>query len=88
VGAREVGVEPVADPERPARPQPVQRGEEQLRLGLADADRLGARGVLERRDDRPRARPRAVGHREGLVTPAAQQRRAAAERLGARRSSS
>ena len=45
----EVGVDAVADHERPARPEPVQRGLHERRLGLADASRPCAR-----RPSRPR----------------------------------
>ena len=56
-GARagHVGVEAIADHERAARAQPVQRREEELGLGLAHRARLRAGGGLDRGDDRRRS---------------------------------
>ena len=74
----EVGVHAVADDQRPAGTEPVQRGADELGVGLADVAARARRRGLDRGDDRARARPRAVGHRERRVAPGAHELGAAA----------
>jgi hypothetical protein len=77
VGRAEVGIDAVADHERPARAEPVQRRPDERRLGLAD--RLdGAPGRrLDCGDDGARPGPQAVGRRERRIAVGADQERTA-----------
>ena len=63
----QVGVHPVAHHQRPAVAEPVERGEQQLRLRLAHDLRRALARHLDRREDRAGAGPEAVGLRVGGV---------------------
>ena len=64
VGAGQVGVQAVADNERPPVTEPVEGSEKDLRRRLADGGRGGAGGILKGSHDRARGRPRSVVGRE------------------------
>ena len=63
----DVGVDPVADDERPALAEPLERGQEELRLRLADDRGLAAARRLDGREQRRpcRARARPASDRSG-----------------------
>ncbi len=64
--------------------EPVEGGEEDLRVGLADDPRAVGGRVLERGHDRAGARPHAVLHRERAVAPGAEHLGAGEHGLGGR----
>ena len=81
-GRGHVGVQPVAHHQRAALAEPVQRGQHQLGLGLADDRRRLPRADLDRGQQGPGAGPRALGHRQRGVAGGAQQVAAVARGQG------
>ena len=68
-----VGVEAVADHERAALAEPIERGVKEPRRGLADDLGLALGRGLDGGQHRARARPRPVGHRAGGVARGGEQ---------------